>query len=284
MLKIGELAKICNVSAQTLRFYDAEGILCADRVDPSSGYRYYRPEKINDYGRLVMLKEMGFSLDEIKILLNSRAEDNSGIYIRKINELTEQIEELKWNIGKLRKMCDAKDDVFCLRDYDFMRRKFENDPAVIGKWKLVGEVSCDGSFEASAIKCHAHETLYFLPGGEFYWCFYWSRGVLYHMYANLNVVLPNNYRIAERDGEKYMFLEWMCSKFTSDYEEPAVLLYKQEDNIAYTEKQTRKGCDDVFLPYVPDEGVIGVWDVYDYIKDIDRFSPDKKEWNGRLHV
>ena len=34
MLKIGEFAKICNVSTQTLRYYDAEKILCADEIDP----------------------------------------------------------------------------------------------------------------------------------------------------------------------------------------------------------------------------------------------------------
>lgn len=44
MIKIGELAKICRVSVQTLRYYDKIGLLCADRVDTDSGYRYYAPE------------------------------------------------------------------------------------------------------------------------------------------------------------------------------------------------------------------------------------------------
>ncbi|MBO5023232.1 MAG: MerR family transcriptional regulator [Clostridia bacterium] len=77
MLKIGEFAKICNVSAQTLRFYDAEGVLCADFVDQESGYRYYEPEKINTYRRIVMLKDIGFSLDEIKLILGADGKENA---------------------------------------------------------------------------------------------------------------------------------------------------------------------------------------------------------------
>ena len=41
MIKIGDLAKICNVSTQTLRYYDAEGVLKPDITDSSSGYRFY---------------------------------------------------------------------------------------------------------------------------------------------------------------------------------------------------------------------------------------------------
>ena len=69
MLKIGEFAKICNVSTQTLRYYDAEKILCADAVDQYSGYRYYHPDKIQVYQKIAALKDMGFSLEEIKEIL-----------------------------------------------------------------------------------------------------------------------------------------------------------------------------------------------------------------------
>jgi hypothetical protein len=189
---------------------------------------------------------------------------------------------MKWNIGKLRKMYDAKDEIFCMRDFDFMRKKFEDDPDAIGKWRLMGEVADFGDIEPRQTGCHANETLYFLPGGEFYWCFYWSRGILYHMYSSYNVVLPNKYIIEERGGTRYMFVEWLCSKFRDGYEEAAILLYKQEDTMRYTEKETRLCHDDVFLPYVPDDSVIGVWEVYDYIRDISDFSSDKRTYQGRL--
>ena len=49
MIKIGDLAKICNVSTQTLRYYDAEGVLKPDITDSSSGYRFYSVDAVEKY-------------------------------------------------------------------------------------------------------------------------------------------------------------------------------------------------------------------------------------------
>ena len=66
MIKIGDFAKICNVSTQTLRYYDSEGILKADVTDASSGYRFYSSDAVERYKRILFYKSLGFSLDEIK--------------------------------------------------------------------------------------------------------------------------------------------------------------------------------------------------------------------------
>ena len=66
MIKIGDLAKICNVSTQTLRYYDAEGVLKPDITDPSSGYRFYSVDAVEKYKKILFYKDLGFSLDEIK--------------------------------------------------------------------------------------------------------------------------------------------------------------------------------------------------------------------------
>jgi DNA-binding transcriptional MerR regulator len=50
-----------------------EGIFCADHIDESSGYRYYSSEKLIQYNRLLMLKEIGLSLDDIKVILNFKS-------------------------------------------------------------------------------------------------------------------------------------------------------------------------------------------------------------------
>ena len=49
MLRIGEMAKLCGVSIETLRYYDKENILTPDRVDEKSGYRYYSNESVEKY-------------------------------------------------------------------------------------------------------------------------------------------------------------------------------------------------------------------------------------------
>lgn len=73
--KIGEFSKLCKVNVNTLRFYDMEGIFCADYIDESSGYRYYSSEKLIQYNRFLMLKEIGLSLDDIRAVFNSKSSE-----------------------------------------------------------------------------------------------------------------------------------------------------------------------------------------------------------------
>ena len=44
--RIGAFAQVSGVSAKTLRFYDQVGLLRPTRVDPRTGYRFYRPRVV----------------------------------------------------------------------------------------------------------------------------------------------------------------------------------------------------------------------------------------------
>lgn len=77
MYKIGELSKLCNISVKTLRYYDAEGLLVPDKIDKFTGYRYYSASKLEECYRIIALKELGFSLDEIRAQLTT--DDNEKI-------------------------------------------------------------------------------------------------------------------------------------------------------------------------------------------------------------
>ena len=74
MIKIGDFAKICNVSTQTLRYYDTEGILKPDYIDETTGYRFYTPQAVDKYKQLLSYKKLGFSLEEIRDLF-TRSEE-----------------------------------------------------------------------------------------------------------------------------------------------------------------------------------------------------------------
>lgn len=70
-MKIGDLAKKAGVNVQTVRFYERQGVLLAP-VREESGYRIYDEASLK---RLVFVrhaKELGFSLKEIKELLDLR--------------------------------------------------------------------------------------------------------------------------------------------------------------------------------------------------------------------
>ncbi|UTV27588.1 Zn(2+)-responsive transcriptional regulator [Photobacterium atrarenae] len=73
MYLIGQLAKLCDVSSDTLRFYEKNGLLTpAGRSD--SGYRLYNEACLKQINFILKAKELGLSLDEIRELLEIRLE------------------------------------------------------------------------------------------------------------------------------------------------------------------------------------------------------------------
>ncbi|MFI6144059.1 MerR family transcriptional regulator [Streptomyces sp. NPDC051109] len=72
MFTIGDFAKHGRVSVRMLRHYDAIGLLRPARVDPASGYRYYEAGQLARLNRVIALKELGFSLDQVGSILDER--------------------------------------------------------------------------------------------------------------------------------------------------------------------------------------------------------------------
>ncbi len=69
MLKIGEFAQVGQVSIATLRHYDQCNLLKPLALDPDTGYRYYSLDQLPRLNRIVVLKDLGFSLQQIAQLL-----------------------------------------------------------------------------------------------------------------------------------------------------------------------------------------------------------------------
>ena len=70
MFRIGEFSRITRVTIDTLRHYDALGLLKPAEVDPFTGYRYYSARQLGSLNRILALKEVGFSLEEIARILH----------------------------------------------------------------------------------------------------------------------------------------------------------------------------------------------------------------------
>lgn len=69
MFQIGEFSRLGSVTIDTLRHYDALGLLKPAKVDPSTGYRYYSAKQLQPLNQILALKEVGFSLEEITRIL-----------------------------------------------------------------------------------------------------------------------------------------------------------------------------------------------------------------------
>lgn len=72
MFKIGEFARIAHINAKLLRHYDQIDLFKPAHVDPENGYRYYHIEQLADINRIVALRELDFSLEQIKILMQEQ--------------------------------------------------------------------------------------------------------------------------------------------------------------------------------------------------------------------
>jgi DNA-binding transcriptional MerR regulator len=69
MLKIGEFSRLSQVTVKTLHHYDEIGLLKPSHVDAFTEYRYYTLDQLPRLHRIIALKSMGLSLDEIAQLL-----------------------------------------------------------------------------------------------------------------------------------------------------------------------------------------------------------------------
>ncbi len=65
MFTIGQFAHLAQVSVRTLRLYDELGLLKPASVDQATGYRSYEARQLRQLNRVLVLKELGLSLDEI---------------------------------------------------------------------------------------------------------------------------------------------------------------------------------------------------------------------------
>lgn len=70
MLNIGEFARLGQVSPRMLRHYDEIGLLRPSRVDPETGYRSYDVAQLGPLHRLLALRDLGLTLEQIRPVLD----------------------------------------------------------------------------------------------------------------------------------------------------------------------------------------------------------------------
>ena len=100
---IGEVAKIHNVTVETLRHYDRVGLLKPSYINSNTGYRYYSAKDFIILDLIKQCKAMGLSLDEIKNIIENYTSPESVLHvIRKqkviIDEKIKELNKIKDNI------------------------------------------------------------------------------------------------------------------------------------------------------------------------------------------
>ena len=256
MIKIGELSNITGISIQAIRYYESEGLISPIEVDRWTNYRYYDESSVARLREISYLKELGFSLKEIKNLSEEAIQE-------KILQVKQDIVTLQQNIHKLSSIRKEKGG--------FIMKIFINDERVIGKWKKLAVVKEKEDFNLNKLderSIFSFEEIYFLPKGGEYWIFSWSKGKLY--------VKDRKFPYEIIDGK--MFIGIVDEK-TNTVENYAV--YEKIDDIRYKKEDIRVK-DDTNIPFINDDDAIGFWEVVDFVRNFSQFDPRRKFWRDKL--
>lgn len=139
---------------------------------------------------------------------------------------------------------------------------FVNDESVIGKWEIMGvfavkedyiqNIFCDNTgFYGGDVKY-----LYFLPGGEEYWGYSWTKGYfISNSYLSGNAY--NEYEIEEKSDGTYMLITLRETE-VSRGGKPVYMSLKKVDSNKYSAKSIARK-DNIQKPFVNDEKIIGKW-------------------------
>jgi effector-binding domain-containing protein len=115
------------VPVSALRYYDELGLLKPAQVDPVSGYRYYAADQLPRLNRLLALKDMGLSLEQIARLLDDdlTPEQIRGMLKIKQVELQQQLEEGHIRLGRIETWLEQFEQENKMADYDVIIKKVE---------------------------------------------------------------------------------------------------------------------------------------------------------------
>jgi len=127
MIRIGDFSKLSRVSVKTLRFYDEMGLLKPIEVDRFTGYRFYEFDQLPRLYRILALKDLGFSLEEIGHLLeeNLSTEQMRGMLKLRQAEIRQRVEEEAERLERVERWLRQIEQEDSMSKYDVVIKKIE---------------------------------------------------------------------------------------------------------------------------------------------------------------
>ncbi|MCA9913759.1 MAG: MerR family transcriptional regulator [Anaerolineae bacterium] len=103
MFTVGEFSRVAQVSKRLLRYYDEIGLFKPIHIDTATGYRYYSAEQMPQLNRILALKELGLTLDQIRRMLEDEisTDEMQGMLLLKKSEIEQQ---LRAELQRIRKI------------------------------------------------------------------------------------------------------------------------------------------------------------------------------------
>ena len=125
MFKIGDFSKLSQVSVKALRYYDELGLLRPARVDEFTSYRYYSASQLTRLNRILVLKDLGLSLEQIAHLLDQELTPDQirGMLRLKQVEWHQQIAEGQARLARIDAWLQAFEQEALMPAYDVVLKK-----------------------------------------------------------------------------------------------------------------------------------------------------------------
>jgi MerR family mercuric resistance operon transcriptional regulator len=130
-LTIGQVARLAGVGVETVRFYERSGLL-KQPERKASGYRKYGDDVIARLRFVAAAKDLGFSLKEIKELLDLRVgpdatcsdvRDKAQAKIAEVEEKISTLQRMKKSLVEITKACRGRGPVSACPILDALDRE-----------------------------------------------------------------------------------------------------------------------------------------------------------------
>jgi DNA-binding transcriptional MerR regulator len=127
MIRIGDFSKLSRVSIKALRLYDEMGLLKPVDVDRFTGYRYYEFDQLPRLYRILALKDLGFSLEEISRLLEGEVtvEQMRGMLRLRQAEIRQRVEAEAARLERVELWLRQIEQEDSMSRYDVVIKKIE---------------------------------------------------------------------------------------------------------------------------------------------------------------
>lgn len=146
-LKIGEFSKLMQVTVKTLRLYEQKGLLMPDEVDVWTGYRYYRFSQMQRLSTIRLLQGMGFSLAEIKEIIDTDSFVPPLEQLeQKITDCEQQLHILQGRLQLLLALRDSRKKIITMEKFTIQTLPsiiVASHREVIKNWQAIGQMCTD---------------------------------------------------------------------------------------------------------------------------------------------
>jgi DNA-binding transcriptional MerR regulator/effector-binding domain-containing protein len=105
LLSIGDFSRMTFLTVKALRHYHDVGLLEPARTDPSSGYRYYRPEQVSQARLIRRLRDLDLPVDDVRTVLQAPDEaTRNAVMVEHLDRMSRQLDQVQETVDSLRRL------------------------------------------------------------------------------------------------------------------------------------------------------------------------------------